>query len=554
MLTFLHIQNFALIDNLELDFSSGMSAITGETGAGKSIVLQALNLALGHRCQTKFTKTCQISAQFDVSQLDNVKTFLAEQELESDSECILRRTITTEGRSRAFINDNSVSLSTLKQLGQLLVHYHGQSEHYQLQKPEVQLELIDGYAKLQSDARDVRELAEAWHAQKRIMEQMQTSNSERQAKLDLLQFQVNELDELQLQENEWQTLYEEHKLLNHAIDNAKHYQLALDTLQPYNHGETAFIDQLAHVLQLLSQSKVETPGLTSINTMLSEAHIQLIEATSELSAYLSNLNIDPERLNYVETRLNILHDIARKHHVEPEQLNTLHKSLAKQLHELANQDEIAATLEQEQQALFEKYQDFAKRLSKKRHTACKKLEGLIQDFMQKLGMDGGKFSIAFHEHDHSVPNANGLEKIEFTASPNPGHPMTALNKLSGGELSRLSLALSATTSEQYQTACVIFDEVDVGVGGSTAEIVGKLLRKLASEAQVICITHLPQVASQAHHHFCVKKEKGKNHTSTYLYQLSEKERIDEIARMLGGTKITAQTRSHSAEMLALAEE
>lgn len=554
MLSFLHIQNFALIDNLELDFASGMSAITGETGAGKSIILQALNLALGHRCQTKFTKPCNITAHFDISALNTVQHFLANHELECENECILRRNISPDGRSKAFINDHSVSLATLKQLGQLLVHYHGQSEHYQLQKSDVQLKLIDDYADLTTLASDVRALCASWHEQKRAIEQLQTHHSEHQAKLDLLQYQVTELENLQLQENEWASLYEEHKTLTHAIDHAEQYQLALTALEGSTNPENSAINQLAHVLQLLPRPETPTPQLTDTYKMLDEAQIHLTEAASELSAYLSTINVDPARLREVDARLNTLHDVSRKHHVEPEQLHELHTELQKQLHGLLNQDATLAELANTQHATFEKYQNHAKTLSTKRQKASKTLSKAVQAFMQELGMDGGLFTVSFTPESTDMPHPFGLEKVEFLASPNPGHAQTPLSKLSGGELSRLSLAISVMTSEQYQTTCVIFDEVDVGIGGGTAEVVGKLLRELAAQAQVICITHLAQVASQAHHHFCVKKEKSKTQTTTYLRQLSKSERIDEIARMLGGTKITEQTRSHSAEMLAQADE
>lgn len=551
MLSHISLKNFVIVENLQLDLHEHMTALTGETGAGKSILIDALDLTLGGRASANVVRhgaaRADISVIIDLTHIPVAQQWLTEHAFDNDSvEVLIRRSISNEGRSRQSINGVPCTVAQLRELGDLLVNIHGQHEHQRLFKVEHQRNIIDTYGQHNELIEQVSHCYRHWHAKQQQLKQLLLEPSQQQAKLDLLQYQVNELQELALTTDEITECEQQHKQLAHAESLRDHVNNALLALEG---------DAQANANQAIYQAETNiraiiniAPELQSTLELLASANIQLQEASHDINAYLDKLEIDPEKLHQVEQRLNQIHSIARKHHVEPEALPELQLQLEQQLADLVGADERKAELQSDIEKLSQQYKSVAKQLSTARQKTADKLAKLVTKSMQTLGMQGGKFAVQLSALKEI--NLHGAEKIEFQVSANPGQPLQALSKIaSGGEMSRISLALQMITAQKQNTPTLIFDEVDVGIGGGTAEIVGNLLRQLGEKAQVLCITHLPQVAAKAQHHLQVQKHSKNKQTQTTIIQLKQQPRIEEIARMLGGVKITEQTLKHAAEML-----
>ena len=549
MLIQLHIRDYTIVSNLEMDFSAGMTVITGETGAGKSIMLDALGLCLGDRADPKAVRPgrnkAEIIASFDIGAIPGAVSWLEERDLRTGDECLLRRVITAEGRSKAYINGTASTLQDCAELGALLIDIHSQHAHQSLLRKPVQRALLDAYAGLQQLAGDVEQLASDWLRAGRELELLAGSSDEQGARAQLLTYQVEELDQLALQEGELAALENEQNLLANAEAILGSAHEALDLCEENASGAR-------RALQLLSGDAHATTAANSARELLDSAAIQLTEARSEVQEYLESVQVNPERLAEVETRLATIYDIARKHRVMPENVESLYQELRDELATLQDSEERVEALREEMQAVATRYTKQATALGKKRRKAARKLEKSTGELLASLAMEQCRFEVDLSPRESDDPHPHGSEDIEFLISTNPGSPAQGLAKIaSGGELSRISLAIQVVTATASPVASMVFDEVDVGIGGAVAEVVGKLLGTLGEQAQVLCVTHLPQVAAQGQNHLKVSKNSDGSSVETQMDQLAEEDKVQEIARMLGGVKITDQTLAHAREMLAL---
>ncbi len=554
MLNHIQIQNFTIIDQVSLDLSVGMTVLTGETGAGKSILIDALSLALGGRADSKVvrhgTQRCDITATFDIRSINAAQKWLSEHDLNNDNECILRRVINSDGPSRSFINGQPMPLQLVRELGELLVDIHGQHEHHSLLKRDVQRQLLDDYAGHDDLLAKTQAIYQLWRTTSQNYNDLLTSSRDQAARSEFLRFQVQELSQLGLTENELETLDKEHKQLANMGELINNCQHALTVLQEKEQDNA--LQLLKQAQNALASLKHLDDKISSSSQLLDSAIIQTQEAVDELSHYVDKLELNPHRLQEIEQRLADIHNIARKHRVKPKEIATILAQFENELTQLENSDQNLQALQEKLQLLEKDYLTIAIQLSNSRQKIAKKLCKLIQDSMHQLGMPGGKFEIQLEKIKESSINPHGLERIEFMVSANPGQPLQPLAKVaSGGELSRISLAIQVITAQSNVTPTLIFDEVDVGIGGSIAAIVGQLLRQLGNSAQVLCVTHLAQVAAYGHHHLQVNKSTEKNQTRTEIKLLKNEEKIQEIARMIGGVKITKQTLAHAKEMLEL---
>ncbi len=552
MLTHIHIKDLAIITSLELELKPGTTALTGETGAGKSILVDALGLALGERADNAMIRSqserAEITAAFDLSDAAEAKAWLQEQAMEAGDECLIRRILVRDGRSRAFINDQPVTLQALQSLGERLVDIHGQHAHQSLLHRGSQRDLLDAYAgHLPLVETTTRLYQQRCNAQEKL-DQLRRVSTDRSAQLDLLRYQVNELEELQLDDQELGELGEEHARLSN-----------MERLQEgCARSLAALYDSESSVQEQLSRISGELRALASVDNALEEcselldgALIQVQEATTGLRHYAEGLELDPARLAQVEQRLEQLHDMARKHHVRPQQLPERLGQLRNELEALEHADIHLSQLQTEVEQLQAEYLRQAQVLSEGRQRAARELAQRISESLPSLSMPGGQFAVDIQTLPEERMNASGQDQITFLVSANPGQPLQPLSKVaSGGELSRISLAIQVVTARCGRIPTLIFDEVDVGIGGGTAEIVGRLLRRLGNDRQVLCVTHLPQVAAQGHHHLQVCKYTDDSSTRTSVQDLKPDQRVQEIARMLGGVEITDQTLAHAEEMMA----
>ena len=554
MLSHLSINNFAIVKSLQLELFKGMTTITGETGAGKSIAIDALSLCLGGRADSNMVRPDEektdITASFILDNNINATRWLEDNDLLDGEECIIRRIITNEGRSRAFINGNPVPLSQLKSLGQNLVNIHGQHAHHLLMKPEHQLTLLDQYAGHQQLIQASKKHYSDWRQLRNQLKNLRTNSQENLAQKQLLEYQVKELDELALSENEFEDLEQEHKVLSSSGQIAVICQQAINEL--YEGEEVNALSLLHSVSHSLSELAELNPSLAHLPNLLSEAMIQLEETNSELRHYSDNIDVDPARIAEVEERFSKVMSTARKHHVRPEELYQYHQEVKAQIEALDYSDEKFEQLEKD---VDDKYQSFltaAEKLSKSRSRYAKELNKLISQSMHELSMEKAQFCIdVIKDEKHAAPL--GIDQINFLVSTNPGQPLQALAKVaSGGELSRISLAIQVITAQKVQTPSLIFDEVDVGISGPTASVVGRMLRKLGESTQVLCVTHLPQVAGSGHQQLFVAKQTKAGKTETRIHRLDENQRIDELARLLGGSTITDSTKANAKELLVAA--
>jgi len=554
MLESMQIKNFAIIDSLNLEFSQGLTALTGETGAGKSILLDAIKLIAGDRADSDSVKVgrekAEISVRFDLGDHLQARQWLQENELESDQECIIRRIILANGRSKAFINGHNAPLAQLKGLSQLLIDLHGQHEHQSLQKPAIQQQLLDAYLANPELTSEVRQKYQDWRQLEHELVQLQTGSIEREQRIDLLNLYCRELAELSPVEGEIQILQDEYSRLSHAGLLLENTGAVLALL--YDNDENTVQSQLSHCEQALKNQLHHDASLASSHELISNALIQIQEASNELRNYQDSIDLAPDRLDWLNARIARNQDLARKHHVEIESLPELRLQLELELKTLLNSEQNADTLDLELKQKKADYLVAAGQLSARRRETAMSLSEQITRIMQQLSMDGGQFQVQVDELDcEKSYKATGINAINYLVSANPGQPLKPLNKVaSGGELSRISLAIQVILSESSRIPSLIFDEVDSGVGGGVAEIIGRKLRWLGENRQVFCVTHLPQVASQAHHHFRVEKTSRADDTITEVIALNKEERLEEIARMLGGMTITEQTRAHANEMIA----
>lgn len=554
MLTHLSIDNFAIIEKAELEFHAGMTIITGETGAGKSIILDAIEMVLGARAESHLiragSKKCEITAIFDIENYHYIQDWLGEKNLNVDSdkensnpECFLRRTLTDDGRSRSFINNQPVPLQILRELGSLLVNLHGQHEHQTLLNRETHRECVDAYGHHEKLVENIKKLYKQHQETENQLKQYQSQFGNRETRLEFLQYQLKELSALNLTESSLNLLETEHKNLAQTQDHIQHYDLLLQLL------DENILPNL-YKAQSLSQ-----PISANLSDLFENSRIQLEEALSEIKHTTENANLNPERLSEIENQLTKIYDLARKHRIKPQELFNLTDQLDQELKTLQDMDNTLETLEKKLDAIKTEYFVLAKQLSEKRQKISRKISKDIELFIQELGMKGAKFSAALisysnDSHEETQINLHGLEKIEFLVSANPGQPLQPLSKVaSGGELSRISLAIDLIAAQNQNLPVLIFDEVDVGIGGSTAARVGQLLKQLSEKTQVICITHLPQVAAVGKQHLhAAKKVQGKQTFSQIAY-LNPEEKIYEVARMLGGIEITKQALSHAKELI-----
>ncbi|TXH67507.1 MAG: DNA repair protein RecN [Thiothrix sp.] len=552
MLTYIHIRDFAIITELELELHAGMTALTGETGAGKSILLDAIGLVLGDKADAGSVRhgaeKAEITLSVDISTTPHAQAWLAEQDLLNDEDtCILRRVVTNTGKSRAWINGSSTTLTALRELGEQLVDIHGQHEHQSLMKRDMQRSMVDAYATNDSLLKQTQEAYKHWKSLHERYLQLTTQSSQIQERLDLLTFQVQELHELALEQGEITQLDEELNRLGHAE------QLQATAEQGYQQlyeNERSLYSALSQLSQELSRQIRVDEALTAPLELVSSAQIQVQEAAWLLRDYAQAVDLDPSRLSTVEARIADIRNMARKYRLDAERLPEHLVHLQAELANLASDDydleSLKAKLESAQQA----YQAIAHRLSQARIQAADQLSSGVSTAMQALGMQGGQLQIQVQPSLEDAPHAYGMDQIEFLVSANPGQPLKALTKVaSGGELSRISLAIQMIAAQKMTLPALIFDEVDTGIGGGIAEVVGTQLRSLGTNRQVLCVTHLPQVASQAHHHYKVTKVKTTDSTHTGIIYLQAAERIEEIARMIGGTEITSTTRALATEML-----
>lgn len=552
MLLHLSIHNYAIVEHLDLELARGMSVITGETGAGKSIMLDALGLALGDRADSGVVRPgadkADILATFDLGDIPEAHTWLAERDLESDGPCILRRVITAEGRSRGYINGTPCPLADLKALGELLIDIHSQHEHQSLLKTDTHRRLLDEYAGAIDLARQVQLAAKRWNQTRLERDRLSNSGDEQRARHQLLSYQLEELDNLGLGENELEQLEQEHKNLTNAEALFGICRQVIDQCSESDSGNV--LSALTVSLNRLTAVTNSPKALSEAVTLIASAQIQVEEAVGELNRFLDHFDADPLRLQALEERLDTIYTLARKHRVHPTELPHLQQRLMEEIEGLNACDESIERLGEELAAYAQHYKEKAGELSALRQQAAKQLASAVEQEIQRLGMPGGRFCIELTAFEHNDLSPHGLEQIELLVSANPGQPLKALAKVaSGGELSRISLAIQVITAQTSRIPTLVFDEVDVGIGGPTAEIVGQLLRRLGERGQVLTVTHLPQVAAQGHHHLFVHKVRNSDTTHTAVTSLGKRERVEEVARMLGGIDLTKESLAHARKMV-----
>jgi DNA repair protein RecN (Recombination protein N) len=552
MLTRLQIRNFAIIDEIEVEFGAGMTVLTGETGAGKSILVDALGLVLGERGGAGLVRAgaarAEFSAEFDISAQPEAKSWLLAQALDADDDCLLRRVIGEDGRSRAFVNGNAVALQSLKELGEKLLDIHGQHFHQSLGRRDVQRDLLDHFGALQASRLSTAAAFADWQTLLERLERLEEGEADRTARLELLAFQTRELEGLGLLPDEFDSLQAERQRLKMSGVLVEGVTRALQSI--YDDEAANAQSLLATALhELASVSAIDT-RLDAVGTMLQEASIQVSEAADALHRYSDSLDMDPARRDWVEERLDAILAVARKHRVEPNELPELHRRLLAQLEELSNAEATGARLAKDATQAKAKYLKEAALLSRGRGQTAAAFAAQVTEAMHGLGMPGGIFEVSLSPVDVSDARAWGLENVEYLISANPGqNPMPLAKVASGGELSRMSLSIQVIASDGSAIPTMVFDEVDSGVGGGVAEMIGRRLKGLGATRQVFCVTHLAQVASLSDHHFRITKLSDGKSTRTEIAELGKQERVEEVARMLGGVKITKRTRAHAAEML-----
>lgn len=549
----LQVRDFAIVDRIDIEFGAGMTVLTGETGAGKSILVDALGLVLGERGSAQLVregaKRAEFAAEFDVSSLPGVAAWLEEQALDLDGECLLRRVINADGRSRAFVNGNAVPLSQLKALGELLLDIHGQHFHQSLARKDIQRDLLDHFGGLLDDRAVVATHFIEWKTLAERVEQLLNAEADRASRLDLLTFQLHELESLAIGSGEFEALQSERQKLQNSGRLAAGVGTALDSL--FDSDEANANSLVAEAQRAVGQLASYDAALEPVLELLDSASIQVSEAADALRRYSESIDMDPARRDEVEERIDAIQAVSRKHRVDPDELPALAETLRTEHDELSHAEERGRELETQAAAAKKEYLAHARTLSAARRKTAEEFAAEVTAAMHTLGMPGGVFKVELAPIAEDAAKPWGLEQVEFRISANPGQsPQSLARVASGGELSRMSLAIQVIASDGSAIPTMVFDEVDSGVGGGVAEMVGRRLQQLGSNRQVLCVTHLPQVASLADRHFRISKVTDGKSTRTQVHALKQEERIEELARMLGGVEITSKTLEHAAEMLA----
>jgi DNA repair protein RecN (Recombination protein N) len=551
MLSHVFIKDLAIVSALDLELTPGLTALTGETGAGKSILIDALGLALGDKADPGMIRAgcerAEIVAGFDLAACPQALAWLAEQGLDDGLECLVRRVLVDGGRSRAYVNARPATTAQLQQLGELLVDIHGQHAHQSLLRPATQRDLLDAYGGHIGLAREVAEQHRSYREQDRLLRRLEADAADRASRLDLLRYQVNDLDALGMTADQIVALDQEQRRLGSL---GRLQEVAAGLLMRLDEADPCVGDNLRHSAAELADVSGIDPQLAPLSDLIESAAIQVQEAAAGLRQYLADLDVDPSLIEQVEKRLGQVHDLSRKYRCSPRELPEVLEARRVELARLEQADLNAEALTRVRDSAHAAYFDRARALSVARaETACR-LGETITGFMHQLGMGGGQFAVALTPLSPEEVGPGGIDRIEFQVSANPGQPLAPLARVaSGGELSRIGLAIQVATAQCGSVPTLVFDEVDVGIGGGVAEIVGRLLRRLGEDRQVLCVTHLPQVAAQAHQHLKVSKHATDGQTHTRIGALDRPGRVEEIARMLGGTQITHKTRAHADEML-----
>ena len=552
MLRSLQIRNFAIIDEIDITFKDDMTVLTGETGAGKSILIDALSLVLGERGSSNLIrnkeKRAEFTAEFEITNNNNALNWLVEKSLENENECILRRTISPDGKSRSFVNGNTVNLQSLKSLGELLVDIHGQHFHQSLCKKNVQRDLLDHFGGLSDTKNEIKRIFNEWRTLSDQLTEMIENDKNKADRIDLLSFQSKELNELALSSGEYDSLNSEFKKITNIEKINRGINSLIDCLQS---------NEITNVGQMLSDSikNIDTlatfdDSLEETKNLLSEAEINVSEAIGNLSRYGESIDYDNQKSREIEERINSIISLSRKHRADPDELVDIKIQIEKELDALKHSQTSIEEIQKNMNDLRKEYDDLSIKLTRMRVESGKKLSGLVADSMNELGMTGGIFKVEI------IPSKNisqhGNDDITFQISANPGQkPQPISNVASGGELSRMSLAIQVITSNGTNIPTMIFDEVDSGIGGAIAEVVGKKLKDLSQNKQVLCVTHLAQVASKGSSHIRINKLTDNKKTKIFASKLNSDERVEEIARMIGGIELTEKTREYAKEMLSL---
>ncbi len=551
MLNNIFVKDLAIVSSLELDLGDGMTALTGETGAGKSILIDALSLALGDKADPGMIRAgcdrAEVIASFDLDACPRAREWLEEQELEDGDDCLVRRLLLRKGRSRAYVNGRPATGAQLQAIGELMVDIHGQHAHQSLLRPAAQRALLDAYGRHTDLAARTAGLYQEYRTLDERLQRLETRRANRAARLDLLRYQVEEIETLGLGADEIEGLDREQKRLANLGQLQETSGRLLDLLYDRDasvHGE------LSHAVSDLETLTGFDPRLAETSALIDSAAIQVEEAAAGLRQYLDDLELDPGLMDQVETRLAQIQDLARKYRVFPQQITETLEGMRSELGELERDDLALETLEEQRDAARQAFLAAAQQLSDLRRAAAERLSESVSNSMQELAMTGGRFSVEVTREAAEKAGSHGLDRIALMVSANPGQPLKPLAKVaSGGELSRISLCIQVAAAECASIPTLVFDEVDVGIGGGVAEIVGRLLRTLGTRRQVLCVTHLPQVASQAHRHLQVQKSTRDGQTFTSISSLKQEQRAGEIARMLGGMEITEKTLAHAREMI-----
>lgn len=549
----LYVRDFAIVRNIEIEFTDGLTVVTGETGAGKSIMIDALDLVLGARADGNVIRhgaeSAEVLAGFELRTNDDATHWLGEHELQDDGNCVLRRIVYRDKPTKAFINDRPVIVQTLRDLGDLLVDIHGQHEHQSLLKKEPQRRVLDDYAGQTERVDRLAAIHEAYRSLQNRMETLFEQADSRTSQLELYRYQLAELEQLDLKENEYPEMEQEHDRLAHASELLDGMRFAGEVL--YDADDSAVTHVLSHAKHKLESLAGHEPKLSEVLSMLHNAQVEIEEAAGQLHHLLDRTELDPQRLNWLQERIGTIVELARKHRCKPEELSAVTEQLRQRVSDLEDAGMNLEALQSQLDRTLGEYDALAETVSETRQDAAGVLGEAVTEHMQQLGMEGGTFNVAL-EARHEEPARYGYERVEFNVAANAGLPPRPLSKVaSGGELSRIGLAIQVVIARSGRVPTLVFDEVDVGIGGRVAEIVGHLLRTIGVSRQVLCITHLPQIAAQGHRHMYVMKHDGQP-VRVEVDRLDAEARIDEIARMLGGIEITDETLAHARDMLARA--
>lgn len=557
MLVHISIKNLAIVKKVDLSLSTGFTAITGETGAGKSIAVDALSLCLGHRAESNMVRQgadkAEVVTHFDLKNVPSAIQFLQEHELiqdESPNECFIRRIVSPEGRSKAFINGIPVNLTQLKQLGRYLVMIHGQHDHYQFLKTDNQLNILDQYSQHKVLLQKVATSYSSYKEAKQKLEYLEQQQQQRTDRLQLLSYQVQELDEFSLQNGEFEVLEQQFKKLNNVKELMKQSQYALHLIKYAERSDV--LSQLQASINSLSNIAEYDPQVSPIIETLQSAHIQIDEASADLDHLIHNIEDDPQQLQEIEFRYGKSLELARKHFVSPELLYDKHIELINEFNQLKNDASSLSELKEQLQQLLKTYQDFSKELHLSRQSNAKTLSVEIQNSIREMNLPHAEVQVMSNFQVDSDPGLLGNDKVKILISVNPGQAPDLIEKVvSGGELSRIGLALQVITSKGEHLPTMVFDEVDTGISGPTASLIGKLLRRLGAQSQVMCVTHLPQVAAQANNQMFVSKTTDGHSTETNLLKLTKEERVNEIARLLAGDELTDTAIANARDLLKI---